>query len=153
MPNYKGHLVGALFCYVVTIFGLALTTWSFPVLMQALIFTCLGSLFPDIDTKSKGQKIFYFFGVIAVILLIMQQRYHLVACISVLGFVPLLVRHRGIFHNIWFCTLLVGGFVAVCSHIFPIHSQSILRNGLFFFLGLFSHLVLDFGLRRVLKFR
>ena len=61
MSNYRGHLIGACIVYSVIIFVLSFHTKSFITLTEWLLCTLLGSLFPDIDTKSKGQKLFYRF--------------------------------------------------------------------------------------------
>ena len=153
MPNYKGHLVGALGAYAAAVLLFSLTRAPVPVLAQGLLFTCLGGLFPDIDTKSKGQKIFYIFFVCAIIGLIVYQQYHLLAFTSLMGSLPLLVSHRGLFHNIWFMFVLIMGSSIVLVSLFPSLSASIVRNGCFFSLGVFSHLLLDFGFMRVFRLR
>lgn len=153
MPGYKGHLFGGFVFYLLAVVLCSLTHWPASRLVQAFFFTSLGSLFPDIDTKSKGQKVFYFFCFITLVVLVMQQRYQLVACVSIFALVPLLVNHRGLFHNIWFCAALVGGTVALLTNLFPLFTTSIVYNGAFFFLGLFSHLFFDFGLKRLFKVR
>ena len=59
MPGYKGHLSVALALYGGLIAFLWHTAPSLQTLVVWFIAICAGALFPDIDTKSKGQKYFY----------------------------------------------------------------------------------------------
>ena len=59
MPNYKGHIVGGTVTYLVVLQVIKHAQPNIHVVLQGLVFCLLGSLFPDIDVKSKGQKIFY----------------------------------------------------------------------------------------------
>jgi membrane-bound metal-dependent hydrolase YbcI (DUF457 family) len=66
-----------------------------------LIFslTILAALFPDIDTNSKGQDIFY--GALVIIdgYLIYQQLYHEAAILGFLALMPVVTQHRGWTHS------------------------------------------------------
>ncbi|MGC2310143.1 MAG: hypothetical protein WA432_00805 [Candidatus Babeliaceae bacterium] len=58
MPSYKGHLLGGLVVYSIALLFMA-TTLSWLTKGEWLLCTLFGALFPDIDIKSKGQKLFY----------------------------------------------------------------------------------------------
>jgi hypothetical protein len=61
MANYKGHLIGGAVAYSIFLFVGRLHNMSFYTVLEWLLFSLAGALFPDIDTKSKGQKLFYWF--------------------------------------------------------------------------------------------
>lgn len=143
MPSYRVHLVGGLITYLGIIQIIKQHEPSTLTLLSGLLFCLLGSLFPDIDIKSKGQQLFYSLLFFLLILLLYQGQYCLSATISVLGIIPILVKHRGIFHHIWFlCTLsLVGTFIVKtwCGSFEGI----MVNNCWFFFAGSVSHVILD----------
>ena len=62
MPGYKTHIVGAA---AVTGGALAATSWlgvyrpGFETMVCLGLFSVLGGLFPDVDTDSKGRRIFH----------------------------------------------------------------------------------------------
>jgi hypothetical protein len=57
MPGYRGHLVGGTVAFALVC---VITNPPFSAIgrSELLLLTCLGSLFPDIDTKSRGQRYF-----------------------------------------------------------------------------------------------
>ena len=59
MPGYKGHLVGGAVAYGVTVYLLRSLNPTAITLVEWFVCTLAGALFPDVDTKSKGQKYFY----------------------------------------------------------------------------------------------
>lgn len=155
MPNYKGHLAGGSCAYAIGIVLVILVMLpAVPSLTTAaewLFFALVGSLFPDIDTKSKIQKYFYWTMLLLVIFLIARNKRTLVMLLSIVSLVPLLVKHRGLFHRTWF---IVGMPMLVCYGLcscFPA-SALIIRYDMFFFvLGALSHLWLDLGWQRMLR--
>jgi hypothetical protein len=111
-----------------------------------------GALFPDIDIKSKGQKYFYWVIFILLVGLAIQERLDLFMVVSIGAIIPMLVRHRGLFHNLWFLIALAGGFWIFFSTQFPFLSQRLFSDILFFLAGVISHLWLDRGFRRMIRF-
>lgn len=144
MPGYKGHLVGGAVAFAGLILLLKL---SFkPSFFDALhFFGCalLGALFPDIDIKSRGQAIFYRFLVCLLLILLIKRERTLYICLSFVMLLPLLVRHRGLFHRMWFILILAGASVALCAYLDYTHMQYVLLCNLFFVTGAASHLLLD----------
>lgn len=153
MPNYKGHLLGgALFCGV-SIVLLPLSGVSWLTKLEWLGCSLLGALFPDVDIKSKGQKIFYYFVAGAMIWLWCTHKIKQLILLNFISLLPLVVRHRGIFHRLWFLTLLLGIVVYFSWFLYKDHVHIILFDAFFFMVGALSHLILDFGLKRTLRLR
>lgn len=153
MPDYKGHLVGAFAFLGLSLAALGCAGYYLKpiVVAQGLFFVFLGALFPDIDTKSKGQRLFYAVMFVAMMGLLIYQKYLAGLALAILGFFPLFVKHRALFHKFWFATMLVVAAVLGCALYWPAYTNAGIRNGLFFLVGILSHLVLDFGVRGLLK--
>jgi hypothetical protein len=151
MPNYKGHLVGGAVAFLIVFNIIMIKKVSLFIAFEWFCFTLLGALFPDIDIKSKGQKIFYRVLLILFIILIVKKCTYLLLLLSFVSLLPLIVRHRGMCHEFWFvvgaplcCGLLLGQF-------FPAVFLNILWDVFFFIIGALSHLYLDLGFKKMLK--
>lgn len=62
MPGYKGHLSGGLVVGCIAVGGAVISgrLACTPLYLAGLMGFCLlGALFPDVDTDSKGQNLFY----------------------------------------------------------------------------------------------
>jgi len=143
MPNYQGHLAGGVVVYIALIHILKTHGPSWDIIVPSLLFCLLGALFPDIDIKSKGQKIFYTLLAVCMGWFILCKRYDVSSALAVLALLPLLVRHRGLFHKVWFlafCSLVPC--LAVVLHA-PLYVRVVGYYSLFFFAGCFSHIFLD----------
>lgn len=153
MPGYKSHLLGASIFLGILLIMLAIVGYYLKpiVVLQAVFFVMLGALFPDIDTKSKGQKLFYAVLCLFIIGLLFSKKYYAGMALAILGFLPLFSNHRALFHKFWFAGLVVGGFVFGCSFYYPAYAHAAILNGFFFLLGVLSHLMLDFGVKGFLK--
>lgn len=143
MPNYKGHVIGGSIAYALLLFVLSSYCASVAVAAEWFVCAFAGALFPDIDTKSKGQKYFYWLMMGVFVLLIMKERLDLLAVLSLFAISPLLVPHRGLFHKMWFLTLLAGVSYAFVSALFPHYARPLLFDTIFFMTGVASHLWLD----------
>lgn len=154
MPGYKGHVVGGLVAYAVML-KLVSIYWQPTALMMIewLLFTMAGCLFPDIDVKSKGQKFSYVLLFLIFVTLLSYGYFELVALLAVGALIPLMSRHRGLFHNIGFISGLVGGAVCAAWYCTSIACRVLIIDALFFMAGVVSHLWLDMGLRRMLRMR
>jgi membrane-bound metal-dependent hydrolase YbcI (DUF457 family) len=110
MSSWKGHLAGGTIAGLVVAgayagFNIDISPAEIGVDNQHLFFgslvvlSILFSLFPDIDTNSKGQDIFM--GSIFVLdaLLILENSYQLAAYIGLLAMLPIVGKHRGWTHN------------------------------------------------------
>lgn len=153
MPSYKGHLVGGFIAFIIVINCIIVKKVSLVIALEWLCFTLLGALFPDIDTKSKGQKIFYQVLFVTFCVLLLKQCMSAFILMSLISCLPLIVHHRGVCHQLWF----VGGVPCVAAvslgFYFPQFATLLLWDALFFIIGAVSHIYLDVGFKRMLKIR
>src|SRR3990167_7033924 len=154
MPNYKGHMLGGFLTFAIITFlfvTIGLVTPKFNEIIQYILSALIGSLFPDVDTKSKIQKVFYTILLITLILSLSQSNFMLFAILSFLGLLPLLVHHRGLFHKPIFIVFVAVSLIIVCKIYKPELVALISLNLLFFVFGAFSHIILDIGIKRFFK--
>ncbi|MFZ5954127.1 MAG: metal-dependent hydrolase [Candidatus Dependentiae bacterium] len=153
MPNYKGHLCGGIAIYGLTLFLIShyLYAPNFITSLEWLFFACAGALFPDVDTKSKGQK-WYFRFLFILLLYALCTNYTYGMWFAMFCIVlPLTVKHRGMFHRIWFVVgIPVAAGLISCAYI-PWCRTVIWYDTLFFILGALSHIWLDLGLKRMFR--
>src|SRR5689334_4118409 len=97
-----------------------------------LVFVLAGSLFPDMDVKSKGQNLFYAIIFCVFIMLILHGCYETVALLSVLALIPMLVRHRGLFHAWWFVLAFPFVLGFIISYCMPEYTRAIMFDAGFF---------------------
>lgn len=147
MPGYKGHLAGGLFFGIMGLVGATLTGWLVfdPLLACALTGFCLlGALFPDVDTDSKGQNLFYAVFVAIDLGLITKGMYMWAAWLGLFAMLPAIGSHRGWTHTWWAMFVVPIPILAipllaqgetVFVHVWPFYAA--------FVLGYFSHLMLD----------
>ena len=155
MPGYRGHLAGAGITAVAT---LAYTNWHAPTsalltppntwFLAAALF---GGLFPDIDIKSKGQKLWYYALAPCMVIATWYRHTSLLAALGVLSVIPPLLPHRGITHEIWFIIVAPLGAPLLISTYHPAHTILAAKLYAYFVLGALSHIVLDFGIIRLIK--
>jgi surface polysaccharide O-acyltransferase-like enzyme len=115
------------------------------------ICTLFGGLFPDIDTKSKGQMLFYKLVCLVILFCIIYKAYYVGVMLSFFSFWPLLVKHRGLFHRLWFLLALTGAGCYALLQVLPLYRTDIIACTSFFAVGFISHLYLDMGLKGLLK--
>lgn len=113
MSNYKGHTTCSViiatvlfFIYklLVTVFAVTLfqPAVSGPLGITILLFTVvLFGLWPDIDTNSVGQDIFYPLFFIADFILIFAGMYKEAAVFGLFTMLPVMGKHRGWTHTVW----------------------------------------------------
>lgn len=144
MPGYRGHIVAGAVTFCAVALVVSKTYPPTPITaLQWFLLTIVGALFPDVDIKSKGQGIFYRVILLCLILLYVQKNWELFAATSFVAMVPLLVRHRGIFHNIWFVILVPFALAYCVAQSFPQHTLLLLLDATFFAAGAVSHIMLD----------
>lgn len=151
MPGYQEHLVGGLASYFLCASLFKTSTLSPQAQIILILITLLGSLFPDVDIKSKGQKIFYILLGCVSFVCINQEEWNTLIWLGVIGLVPLLCRHRGLMHNPymliavpWILTYAVRPIFPQVDHLSPLFH-------FFFTIGAFSHLILDYGLTKTVQ--
>jgi hypothetical protein len=149
MANYKGHLSAALIAAIIICIILAPFAFSFTTIGVWLFCASIGALFPDIDTKSKGQKLFYICLLPLFILFFLQEWLLANLILIFAAVVPLVVNHRGITHRLWFLFLVPATLALVLISYYPSLRHEIIFCLLFFCIGAFTHLWLDFGIKRM----
>jgi len=147
MPDYRGHLAGGLFFGVMGLVGAVLLGWMVfdPLMAAGLVGFCLlGALFPDVDTNSKGQNLYYAVFVVMDLALIMRGLYVWAAWFGLFSMLPAVGSHRGWTHTWWAMLLVPTPILAI-----PLIMRA--ENAVMVFLpfyaafatGYFSHLILD----------
>lgn len=152
MPGYKKHLMAGLIFYCSAIFLLSCSNFLSIRSLEHLFFTLLGSLFPDIDIKSRGQTIFYTIIIVLFLFFLLTNNCLALGIFSILSCIPILVKHRSIFHNFWIVSLLVVSFAKIISFLYPVCKTLIYYDAAFFLLGVFSHILLDRGIKKTISF-
>ena len=155
MPNYKGHLVGGCAAFVI-VYIMAIQVFGQPTYSKEQFLSygalcLLGSLFPDIDTKSKGQRIYYMGLALMIIWAILFKQWNILAILSLLSLLPLLVSHRGIFHHAWFVVLAPLVVPLMLAYNNPSFSTPSIMAYTYFVTGALSHLILDRGFRKTFR--
>ena len=146
MPGYKTHLAGGgLFaggCLAVLLwFGIYQPD---PHTASALVvITLLGALFPDTDTDSKGQNLFYGCLVILDVALMVKGQYKWAAIVGFCAMLPAIGHHRGWTHTWWAMFLSPLPIVILPVVFYRVSPAHVLPFYLAAVLGYFSHLVLD----------
>jgi len=146
MPGYKIHVTGA-----ALLAGGGLTAlYMFgpwhpePMEAAALVATCLlASLFPDVDTSSKGRPIFYSLLAALDLVLIVNEEYKWAAIVGLVAMLPAMGNHRGWTHTWWAMLAVPLLVLAVPFVFFEFDWQRLAPFYVAAVLGYFSHLALD----------
>lgn len=144
MPQHKTHLLVGFLVYV---FLLYCVLFFYPCLLarklELLAYTLIGSLFPDIDTKSKIQRVVYCMLFIVLLGLAYTNHYRIATIVALLVCVPLMVHHRTLFHHPLFMAALCAGTVGLTYLVSPAYTVPMAYNMLFFFAGMLCHVWAD----------
>jgi len=146
MPGYKGHIAGGL---VFAGAGMAATMACDlyrPAFSEAVILVgvaLMGALFPDVDTDSKGQNLFYALLVVVDLALMVAGEYRWAAVLGFAAMLPALGHHRGWTHTWWamlavplaVCLLPIFFYGSAPAALAPYYAAAVT--------GYLSHLVLD----------
>lgn len=152
MPGYRGHLAfGALFfCISLLFFPVSFVpvlsgSVKLPFLLQlaALCACLLGSLFPDVDTKSKGRSAWWKLIFSALLVAIFAFQWFAAAVVVGIGIFPVVMPHRGIFHAWWFLAGLSIAMGYGLFLLFPRYLSVIIYLAGYFFYGCLSHILCD----------
>jgi membrane-bound metal-dependent hydrolase YbcI (DUF457 family) len=101
------------------------------------------ALWPDVDTDSKGQRLFGALLLIADLALIIGERFRMAALVGLIAILPMIGRHRGWTHT-WWAALLVPLPIAAIPYVYMPEAPFL---GLPFYAaataGYASHLLID----------
>jgi membrane-bound metal-dependent hydrolase YbcI (DUF457 family) len=146
LPGYKGHLAGG---FVLGGGILGTLTWKGihtpdPPAAVALMTICLlGALFPDTDTDSKGQNLFYLCLVILDLVLMAMEYFKWAAIVGFCAMLPAIGHHRGWTHT-WLAMILVPlPIILLPAFFYGFSLKSLAPFYLAAVVGYFSHLLLD----------
>lgn len=154
MANYKGHIAGGLVAGVV--YTLAMTAVpveqlaeyaklldSWQALAAVFVIAMLFALFPDVDTNSKAQDIFFWLIFVIDVLLIWGGYFVAAAFLGLIAMLPILAHHRGWTHAKWAMFAVPLPIVLVPL----VYSETLLPIAVVYYgaavSGYFSHLLLD----------
>jgi len=147
MPGYKGHITGGVIIGIGAIYTGIITGWIHPTITKLIIIFGLilaGALFPDVDTDSKGQNLFYSILAIIDIYLIIKKEYKDAAILGFLAILPALGHHRGWTHTWWAMLLVPVPIIALAILVFHYSWHTAITFYCAAALGYLSHLLLDF---------
>lgn len=154
MANYKGHVVGGVLAGGVYTFALSYVPveqfaeaagvlQDTQAIAAIFVLAILFALFPDIDTNSKGQDIFYGLALVVDIVLIVNGNIEAAAYLGLIAMAPIIGKHRGWTHSKWAMFLIPLPLVVVPY----LNNGDILPFALVCYgaavAGYFSHLLLD----------
>ena len=175
MSIFREHWIGGLVVYTsffAISLGIALvgifvfqqpTDWNPTVSLDPLkivacfVIAVLPGLWPDVDTKSKSQKIFYRLFLISNVILIYKGHYAISAFFGLFAMFPLIGNHRGWTHSKLTMLLLPAVFLALPiyfqrdqldrSELLTAQNLILVKDGLPFYtaslIGYATHLHLD----------
>ncbi len=165
MAGYRGHLAGATVFFVVYLLALGYVvsiealharfgTLELVAYPLALFGLCLMfGLWPDVDTNSKGQDLFYALFFSVDVILIATRHFEEAAYLGLFAILPIIGKHRGWTHTWWAMVLIPSPLLILPYLLFPERPLS----GLPFYgaavAGYLSHLVMDGMLIRWMKRR
>ena len=113
MAGYRGHISGAIVFFFVYLAGIIFLLASSPVrdyffpannlfaVFPLFAICVMFGLWPDVDTNSKGQDIFYTLFFILDVALIYFERFNEAAYLGLFCILPILGKHRGWTHTYW----------------------------------------------------
>lgn len=154
MANYKGHILGGLAASGIYAGALAFTPLqriaeqndllhSWQVFLALLVVGVLFGLFPDVDTNSKAQDIFFWIVFPLDIVLLATGNIQAAAYLGLIAMLPIVGHHRGWTHKKW-AMLLVPLPILIIPFLY---NKTMLPVSLMFYgaavAGYFSHLLLD----------
>jgi len=103
----------------------------------------LGAMFPDTDTDSKGQNLFYGCLVVLDLALMIKGYYKWAAIIGFCAMLPALGHHRGWTHTWWAMLLIPLPIILLPVIFYRVAPETLLPFYLAAVTGYFSHLLLD----------
>ena len=112
--------------------------------VEWFLMAILGSLFPDVDICSVSQRFFYTVAIVLIVFLFLIGHWMSGAIFSVVSLIPIIVRHRGIFHSWLFLLGLLIAILTFLYKLFPAYKPMFFWDLLFFGVGILSHLIFDF---------
>lgn len=154
MANYKGHIAGGvvftgvytvamLFASVERLAEYASLLYDWQAMFAVFVIGMLFALFPDVDTNSKAQDIFFWTVFPLDALLIYSGQFQAAAYLGLIAMLPIVTHHRGWTHSKWAMFLVPLPIVLIPW----LYNEKVLAISLVYYgaaiVGYFSHLFLD----------
>ncbi len=154
MPGYKGHIAGGFVAAAAsTLLVSALPYRQFAsyanllhgwqTLAGVFVVAMLFALFPDIDIKSEGQKLFYWAAFLLDAVLVWAKQMNAAAYLGFIAMLPLLSKHRGWTHSVYAAFLVPVPIIVIPYW----YDGRMLPLSLLFYgaavVGYLSHIALD----------
>ena len=154
MAGYKGHIIGGIGAGAVlatvlpliplaALAGLTLQLQDWQALWGMFVVCILFALFPDVDTNSKAQDIFFVVAFALDLVLIYYGEFTAAAYLGLIAMLPILGHHRGWTHQVW-AMFVVPLPILLGPLLYD--AENIGTSALFYaaaVAGYFSHLLLD----------
>jgi hypothetical protein len=94
--------------------GAAVELWHYWwEILICFVLCVLASMFPDVDIKSKSQRVIFSILIIADLILILFRYYRPAAIIGFLAMIPGVLKHRGQLHSPLAAILLPAPLLAI----------------------------------------
>lgn len=154
MANYKGHITGGVVAGLVVsgahyytsgegFVDTLLVNADWQLVAGLVAVSTLFALWPDVDTNSKAQNMFYWMIFVLDLFLIFSGLYFTASLLGLLAMTPILGKHRGWTHS-KATVVLVPAPIIVIPYL---ANERVGLVGLLFYfaavMGYFSHLLLD----------
>lgn len=154
MANYRGHIAGGLVAGVSVvathyytsgngIVDTSLVKQDWQLIGSLIVVSVLFALWPDVDTNSKAQNLFYRTAFIFDLWLIFIQLYFVSALVGLIAMTPIIGKHRGWTHSKLSMVLLPSPIILIPY----LSDRRVGLIGVLFYAaalaGYFSHLLLD----------
>lgn len=154
MANYRGHIaggvaVGAVYAGAMLFVPIeqfaeyagVLSDWQ--ALAAVFVIAQLFALFPDVDTNSKAQDIFFWIAFPLDALLVWNQQWQAAAYLGLIAMLPIVTHHRGWTHKKWAMFLVPLPIILIPY----LANEKVLAISIVYYgaavAGYFSHLLLD----------
>lgn len=154
MANWRGHVTGGVVlggAYVVLLTHVSVMKYAeeaqllhnWQALAAIIVLSVLFGLFPDIDTNSKGQNIFYGLALACDVFLIATGSIQAAAYLGLIALLPIVGKHRGWTHSKW-AMVIVPLPILIMPYVY---NKTLLHISIIYYgaavVGYFSHLLLD----------
>lgn len=154
MANYKGHIAGGVVftgAYTLAMFyapverlaEYAAVLYDWQAMTAVFVIGMLFALFPDVDTNSKAQDIFFWTVFPIMLMLVYGEQYQAAAYLGLIAMLPVLTHHRGWTHRKWAMFVVPLPILLVPY----LANDQVLPLSLIYYgaavTGYFSHLFLD----------
>lgn len=146
MGSYRTHTIGGMLSFAGCIAALAFfssTEISIEKGLALFAITLMAALFPDIDTDSKGQNLFYSIFLLLDVYFILGKNYRYAAILGLLVMIPVLSRHRGWTHTLWAMVLIPAPILFLPWLLLGTELSNLVIYYVCAVAGYFSHLVID----------